>query len=381
MSDWLSDPAVFSVVFSAIAATVSALTLWFTSLKGPDIDLCNIPEAKIENPRSERFREYIPYWFDLAPMQLVFSNNGSRGGVISSVSAQFQPSQGFKPFFDDFRSSDELQWPGVADSSYRQLPVSIREGDNCVIRLKCTLSTLDWKDNLLIGKVSDISNVRKIVEESLKYNYQQFTNFLKFLESKEPFGTITLYMTSTSRRWLRTRLETKKLTEQIEIANTFDTVTINAFKSCLKDWSIKHSRLEEYLQRIPKLFDNFIEQLKQNHTRLNQEITRGRIYNLLNLEDQWRQMEQQSSEVENVILNRETDTSEILRSVTSEIKKFNDQVNLVAALGGDASDEQIKFLEENRSRLKPQVEKTIRELENLRRKLSREVSPPTSNAK
>jgi len=247
MSDWLSDPVIFSAVFSAIAATVSALTLWFTSLKGPDIDLCNIPtKAKIENLWSGRFGEYIPNWYDLAPMQLVFSNNGSRGGVISSVSAQFQPSPGFKPLFKEFTSSDELQWPGVVDSSYRQLPVSIREGDNCVIQFKGTLSTLDWKDNLQIGKVSDISNVRKIVEESLKYNYEQFTNFLRFLESGDPFGTMTLYTTSTSRRWLRTRLETKKLTEEIEIANTFDAVTVNAFKSCLKDWNLKHSRLEEY---------------------------------------------------------------------------------------------------------------------------------------
>ena len=381
MSNWLSDPAIFSVVFSAIAATVSALTLWFTSLKGPDIDLCNIPEAKIENPGSERFRGYIPYWFDLAPMLLVFSNNGSRGGVISSVSAQFQPSQGLKPFLKEFRSSNELQWPGVGDPSYRQLPVSIREGDNCVVRLKCTLFTLDLKDNLLIGQVSDISNVRRIVEESLKYNYEQFTNFLRFLESGDSFGTMTLYMTFTSRRWLRTRLETKKLAEEIEIANTFDTSTVNAFKSCLKDWNLKRSRLEEYLQRIPKLFDNFIEQLKQNNIRLSQEITREHRYNLSNLEDQWRQMAEQSSEVDNVILDRETDISEILRSVTSETKTFNDQVSLVAALGGDASDEQIKSLEENRLRLKPQVEKTIRELEDLRRKLSREVSPPISNAK
>jgi len=92
-------------------------------------------------------------------------------------------------------------------------------------------------------------------------------------------------------------------------------------------------------------------------------------------------MAQQSTEVESIILCRETDISEILHSMTSETKKFNDQINLVAALGGDAGDEQIKFLEEDRLRLKPQVEKTIRELENLRRKLSREVSPPTSNAK
>jgi hypothetical protein len=379
MSDWLFDPAIFSAVFSAIAAAVSALTLWFTSLKGPDIDLCNIPtKVRIENPCSEQFREYIPDWFDVAPMQLVFSNNGSRGGVISSVRAQFQPSPGFKPFFKEFTSSDELQWPGVADSSYRQLPVSIREGDNCVIRFKGTLSTLRWKNNLQIDQVSGISNVRKIVEESLKYNYQQFTNFLKFLESGEPFGTMTLYMTSTSRRWLRTRLETKKLAKEIEIANTFDTLTVIAFKSCLEDWNLKSSRLEEYLQRIPNLFDNFIEQLKQNNTRLSQEIARGRIYSLLNLEDQWKQMAQQSTEVSSIIVSRETDISEILRSVTSETKKFNDQVNLVVALGGDAGDEQIKSLEENRLRLKPQVEKTIRELENLRRKLSREVSPPTS---
>jgi len=67
--------------------------------------------------------------------------------------------------------------------------------------------------------------------------------------------------------------------------------------------------------------------------------------------------------------------------MTNEIKKFNDQVNLVAALGDDASVEQIKFLEENRLRLRPQVEKTIHELEDLRRKLGREASPPASNAK
>lgn len=48
MSTGLSDPVVLSAIFSAIAAAVSALTLWFTSLKGPDIELVNTPSPRIQ---------------------------------------------------------------------------------------------------------------------------------------------------------------------------------------------------------------------------------------------------------------------------------------------------------------------------------------------
>ena len=66
MSDWFSDPALLSALFSAIAAAVSALTLWFTRLKGPDIKLVNTLGKRINviGPGMEKFKEDIAKWLD-----------------------------------------------------------------------------------------------------------------------------------------------------------------------------------------------------------------------------------------------------------------------------------------------------------------------------
>lgn len=364
---WLS---ILYGILSAGAFIVASLTLWFSHLRGPDIDLCNIPKVEAQNPSPRRFMEYIPYWFELAPTQLVFSNSGSRGGVISSVYAKFQPSKGFKPFFDGFSSSTGLQGP-IEAGTPGQLPVSIKEGNNCVIELQITLSTFEWREHLQTPQISDILNLRKFVDQSLEYNRKQFSNFLKFLESREPFGTITFYMVSTSRRWLKTRLEEKKLTDSIEVLNTFDAATIKAFALCLDEWNHKYSLLEQSLQGVTTIFNDLIQRLEDNLTHIDQKTIEN--INLSNLESELRQLNERCDEISRIVMQREMGMRDLLNSLSSEIKKFNTKTSIIKVTGATVEKEQIKDLEAVKLDLKNKIEEALRRLRDLRVKLGKEV--------
>jgi len=45
----IPSSADITLILAMAALVISVLNLWFSHLKGPDIDLCNIPKVELQN--------------------------------------------------------------------------------------------------------------------------------------------------------------------------------------------------------------------------------------------------------------------------------------------------------------------------------------------
>lgn len=376
MSTWLLDPVVLAAIFSAIAAAVSTLTLWFTSLKGPDIELVNTlsPKIQVEDTPLDRFVEYVPYWFALKPIELVFVNNGSKAGMITALRVDFRPSREFEPFFEElsFEPEIELPRPKQADYPTQGVPVSIREGDNSVIRVKCTVDMIRWKDSRF-QDIPEGSNIRVLVEGALEANRQKLASFLNFLYSGKPLGNLTLYITYSCRGWVKIRLKTKQLVPPIEVVNSFKDA-IKGYENCLKYWDNRRSRLEDLLKHVAQTPDIFDGRLKVILVQLDKPIEKGRINVLPNLGDVWKQFNNKP-EIQKFALEREKDVMLKLRSLTEKINDFNEEATAAMVLGGDVEVTRIERLKNIKAELRQRITEMLSEFERLRRKLVKEIFP------
>jgi len=345
------DSSILSALFSAIAAAVSALTLWFTRLKGPDIVLVNTLNEKIKviDMRLERFAEDIPTSFWIKPIELVLANNGSRSGVITALEAIFKPSPEFEPFFVDF--SLHIEWKlETSPSTHYGTPVSIREGDNRVMKLNCTASTVDWKyhwKDFEIRDLPDGANIKRVVENALEINRQKFASFLDFLRSGKPFGSLTLYLTFTSRKkWFWIALKRKQLTGPIEVVNSFED-TIRGYETCLDDWDNRPSRLENEINMIPRVPDLiFADRLRKILEALHQPIEA--VYSIPTLRESWKNLNKGKG-IHKFVMLREKDLMERLEFVADEIDEFN-RKNIAARTSKEAT--RLVDLESARANLK-----------------------------
>lgn len=377
MSTWPLDPAVLSAIFSAIAAAVSALTLWFMRLKGPDIELIDTPSPKIQVKEisSDRFVAWIPYWFGLEPIELLFVNNGSRAGVITSLAPDFKPSSGFERFFEElgFDLKIELPKPKQADYATQGMPVSIREGDNSVIRVECAMNIIRWKDPWF-QDIPEGSNIRTLVEGTLEANREKLAGFLDFLYSGKPLGNLTLYVTYSCRKWFRIKLKKKQLVGPIEVVNSFKDA-ITGYESCLKHWDNYTSSLEDLVRGIPEMpRDIFANKLKAILNLLSNPIEKGKIYNLLKLEDSWKRLSERRK-IQKFALEREKDLMLKLRSLTGKINEFNEEATAARVSGESVGAIRIERLNSIKAELEQRITETLSELERLRQKLVKEIFP------
>lgn len=378
MSTWPLDPSVLSAIFSAIAAAVSMLTLWFTRLKGSDIVLVNTLDEKIKviDMRLERFVVDIPSWFEINPIELVFANNGSRSGVITTIEPDFEPSPEFDPFFVDFRLN--IEWKLETSPAPRYgIPISIREGDNRVIMLRCYIDTVDWKYDWKGPEIRDLhndANIKKVVENALEINRQKLAGFLGFLHSGKPFGSLTLYITCTGRkRWLWMALKQKKLANPKEVVNSFED-TIKGYEKCLENWDDHRSGLEEALHKVPEIPDLFADKLGTIQKVLIQPIKSGAIYNISGLRDSWANLNKKR-EIQKFAMLREKDLMKRLEFVADEIDDFNRKAN-AARVSGETT--RLVDLENARVNLKQLAEEVLVDLRKLKEKLVKEVFPSES---
>ena len=376
MSTWLSNPAVLAAIFSAIAAAVSALTLWFTSLKGPDIELVNTlsPKIQVEDTPLDRFVEYVPRWFALEPIELVFVNNGSKAGMITALRVDFRPSREFEPFFEELSSEVEIELPKPKQADYptQGVPVSIREGDNSVMSVKCTVYTIRWKDPRF-QDIPEGSNIRALIQGTLEANRQKLASFLNFLHSGKPLGNLTLYITYSYRSWIKIRLKMKQLVAPMEVVNSFKDA-IKGYESCLKYWDNRRYRLENLLRRVAQTPNIFDGRLKVILVQLDKPIEKGKINVLPNLGDAWKQLSNQP-EIQKFALEREKDLMSKLQSLAEKINDFNEEATAAMVSGGDVEVTQIERLKNIKAELRQHITEMLSEFERLRRKLVKEIFP------
>jgi hypothetical protein len=154
LSDLIS-PLISAATFIVSAATlfVALLALWFSQLKGPDIDLCNTPSAELKDWNDDQLNlnlqsRLLPWVVSLEPIQLVVINNGSRGGAVTSIVPEFEPSERLKAF-------GKGAYPSVQVGE-KNVPLSIENGETCVATLSFSIVTPQWGSDFRYEDFPDI---------------------------------------------------------------------------------------------------------------------------------------------------------------------------------------------------------------------------------
>lgn len=187
------------VVASSIAAIVALLTLWFTSLRGPDIELLSKKSASYAED------SFYPYHvlssINFRELELVFANNGSRTGLITSVNLELQPEAWFAEYYRGVKaemlasSQSQLNYPIAATSQ----SVSISRGSNRIVRLSCVISTIEWKAHP--NELDPSLALGQAIRKGLDSNRGLFGAFVKALDDEGPIGKLSITITFTARKW------------------------------------------------------------------------------------------------------------------------------------------------------------------------------------
>jgi len=249
---WLT-PEWITTIIAFIAFTVAVLSLWFSSLKGPDIDLCEIPNFVMDKIRWESLN-YIPDRIRFSPAQLIFINNGTRSGVIK-LEANFEPSDEFKPFLSRAGYIFKIGEKSWSDDMPH---ISMRERESCIIEVEVRVDFHDWKEYFDSDPVSK-DKIYDILCEADLVNFNRLSDFCSLLRPAMSIGKISINSVQTIRKnILWTRIGRKNLVRDLPIGS-MDQEFIEGFKSCLAKWDdIKPNCILMKLEELRKDLSNYI---------------------------------------------------------------------------------------------------------------------------
>ena len=356
-----------TIIFSVSALIVSIFTLWFTHLKGPDIELCKEPEVKIKDWTTDElqknlFRNNIPNILNFKCVDLVFVNNGSRSGAITEIKPIFKPNEEFKVFYKDqnIKGSEDY---------YDVFPISIPEGGNCLVEITGSVSTINWFEDFREKEIKNLTNIRKAVLKSANLNKKTLEQFTIFLKRKPSLGVLNMDMTYLKRKWLKPRVSTRKLAE-VEVECNCEIMTEGISKN-LEKWD-SQIITNKMLRRLPSEIHSIIYMLDECNNRLESSIspTNAPIIDELgkHLEDL-----QKKKILNNIVFKRENKIIPKLEELNKQIKLFNYKISLVKSLQEEADDKQIKDLNEERILIRNVVQILLSNLKILKNKIINEI--------
>jgi hypothetical protein len=358
-----------NIIFTTLALVISLITLWFTHLKGPDIELCRQPEIVIKDWTEDQLQHlllenYMPNYLDIESIQLVFVNNGSRAGAITDVRINFEPSKEFKEIYRENYISLE-NTPNFKNI----LPVSIPEGGNHVIKLTGSIRTIFWDYEFEYEKVKDLSNFRRAFSQSVELNRKYLEQFIKLLKSNSSLGVLSVDITYLARRWLKTKINTRTIVElEIKCNNK---KTIEGFSRLAENWNIELV-INKMLISLPSNLNSLISKMNEYCDRLESQI---RPTNAQNLDDFKRYVQSlyRSNISQRIILESEPELMAKLKELSNQITLFNYKASLVQSLQGEADDKLIKDINEERSRTRTMAETILSDLKDLRTKIIKDI--------
>lgn len=257
--EWITAP------LALLALTISVLSLWYSSLKGPDIVLCEKPCFVLEEIPREAFDHYVPHTLS-SETRLLLVNNGTVSGVLK-LNISFEPTIELKPFFDKATFSFTV---GVDHHDRTMPPISISEKESCMITVRLSVEFVNWKKYFAHDPVTkdEIHNsLRKVDWE----NKQRFDDFVAVLKPGMDIGKVDIRSNQTARTGLsgKIKMVQRSLADDLSIGVVTEDLTRNFRLSGTKWDTIDPNAILEELHAIHDHFDRELrEPVEQNVTTL-----------------------------------------------------------------------------------------------------------------
>lgn len=263
-----------TALLAFIAVILAILSLWFTSLKGPDIVLCNKPEFTLQKIPRQTFERIIPDEL-FCSGDMFFLNKGTVSGVLT-LEARFEPANWLKPFFQSSRFSFKINGTQHEKS---MPPISIREKESSVICISLYVELHDWKKYFEHAPVSE-DEMRKILCDADNENKSRVHGFCAKLEPSMPIGTIGVKSYQTMRRNLFwTSIDYKDLIVDQNVG-VISKDLIDGFRSCDERWdTLEPDAILMILREIHRLLEDVMYKSIEENMKKLMGIVEGRTLN------------------------------------------------------------------------------------------------------
>jgi hypothetical protein len=317
--EWITPTLAF------LAFIVSVLSLWHTSVKGPDIVLCERPEFALKRIPRRDFDYFIPDTLS-SEAHLTFLNKGTVSGVLR-LDPRFEPAEELNPFFDkaSFSFSINNASPGEI------MPfISIREKESCVISLGLRIGFHDWKEHFAHEPVPK-DEICNVLRQADYQNRRRFDDFRETLKLGMHIGKLSIKSSQTMRKnvfW--TKMAERDLVDD-QYVGVVDEELIGGFESCAKKWdTLKPDAILTELRQIHECFHNMLlNPIDQNIRKLTQPGDLTALETDI-LDDLRRRCEDQGNRIAIVdFILRSMHLDSVLREYDSRIRVWNRKLNLL----------------------------------------------------
>lgn len=313
-----------TALLAFFAVILSILNLWFTSLRGPDIVLCNKPEFTSERIPRQTFERIIPDRL-LCTGDLIFLNKGTVSSVLT-LEARFEPAIWLKPFFQSSRFSFKINGTSHEKS---MPPISIREKESSVICISLSVELHDWKKYFEHEPASG-DEIRKILCDADNENKSRFHVFCAKLEPGLPFGTIGIKSYQTMRKnLLRTNIDYKDLIVDQDVG-VVGKELIDGFRSCDERWdTLTPDAILMELREVHRLLEDAVYKPIEENVKKLMGAAEGRILNTDLFDELTRKCEGWDSRMAIVdFVLRSANLKSRLVGYDSRTREWNRKINL-----------------------------------------------------
>jgi hypothetical protein len=244
---------IWTVIAALAAFGVSAFTLYFTSLKGPNIVLPETPQFIQKAIQRESFDRFIPHTI-VFETNLIFLNNGTASGVLR-MDAHFEPVKELIPFFnrDKFMFGTEYH---RYTSSNSMPAISIHEKGSTVVYIELTVEFHDWRRYFVREPVPK-DQIRQVLCQADSENKKRFHDFCAILKNDMHIGTVSIKSYQT----------TRKKTEESQHIGVLDEELIGNFRSWEERWDTIDP--DAILMEVRQVRERFGKEL---HDRVNKNL-------------------------------------------------------------------------------------------------------------
>ena len=349
---------VISIVLSVSALLVSLVTFLYREFTGPDISLLNRPEFRLTDRSFGVSDEYIPQWFKVADVSLVFANYGRKGGTIIDVKFVFTPDETFKEFLQDFSC-----WPSSPDL---QLPLTIKDGENVTIKFSPTIQSIDWKKSVLLKSLQDSQNTEQAVDKAIDVGKDKFERFHSFLLENKELGEVCCIVSLTVGRF-RTKVEEKKFFDRVRVTVEYKE-TIDLLRKRLQNWGnlrpTKGGIINELLS-IPK---DLIAELDTDHSVLGNVIYEKNFSELRLRTEKWEYLSRaRYDEIQWFLIDREKNLRDDLEKLYERMLDYNNRIQQLSYSGESHTKTDFENLNKKRIELHKSVGEVLETLKGQTR--------------